>query len=184
MLHALTIAFSLFSAALAFGTVKPICTPTQFRNAALNLTLEYQDLISECNFLIARSLASISAVARVNIGVCPNNACCQMVTPLIDFNTIHYNACSWDVDWINQQPMTATINQCGDISVFAVSAEVNKGNTVLTRAYQVEFLWRPQCGATGCFPNCALELVDIKYATWNCTDWDASPRCVDCLVGL
>lgn len=171
--------FTLFSAAFALGPYRPICTPTQFRNAALNLTLEYQDLISNCDFLDAQMLASVIAVGRTNEADCPDYSCCQTVSTLSNFNLAHYGECDWNVTWANQEPMTATILPCGDISVFAITGEELKEDTNIQRSYEVEFIWRSRCGATGCVTNCALELVDIKYARPNCTDWE-TPLCINC----
>lgn len=181
MLLVLILAFPLFSYALAYGPVKPVCTQTQFRNAALNLTLEYQNFITECDYSGARSLTSIIAVARVNQDDCLDRSCCQTIYTVDNFNELNFDNCRWTVYWINQTPMTAVINPCGDVSVFAVMVEEFKEDTEVVRAYQGEFIWRPKCGVTGCLTNCALELVEIKYATRNCTDWNAT-LCEDCPV--
>lgn len=176
-------AFFLMSTAFAFPPYRPVCTPAQFRNAAVNLTLEYQNYISECNYWGAKSLASKIAVGRLNEGNCPDSSCCQTVNTLINFNINLYGECEWAVYWTNQTPMTATILPCGDITVSAVSLEKLQENTEIARSFDVEFVWRPRCGATGCVTNCALELVDLKYARPNCNDWE-TPLCSDCIVKI
>lgn len=177
----LAIFFSFLSLAFAFPTQRPLCTPTQLRNVALNLTLEYQGYITACEFVNAQNLASMIAVGRTNEPDCPGDVCCQSVSALPDFNAIHYGECAWTVQWVNATPLIsgAQIGQCGDVSVFATTTETNIEDPTNIRNYYVEFVWRPQCGVTGCVPNCALELVDIKYNVQGCDGWDV-PRCSNC----
>lgn len=177
----LSVLFSLLSVAFAFSAKRTICTPTQLRNAALNLTLEYQGYIAECNFPDAQELASVIAVGRTNQPDCPQDACCQNVNTLGNFNMNHYGECEWDVEWINATPAISgvEVGPCGDVSVFASTTETNVNNSEDVRNFNVEFVWRPRCGVTGCVANCALELVDIKYANEDCESWDV-PLCIDC----
>ena len=117
----------------------------------------------------AELLASPTTQARTIWHDCDNDNCCITQSTFTDYLVRAYGACQWNVQFLDQKPLSAIINQDGTVSVFSVEIDVFIANPTIYRVNQVEYIWGktilPQ------YPYgqpCSLNLKMIKSRSFDC----------------
>lgn len=163
------------------------CPSSELKATALELTMLYETFVTNDNLPAAIYLGRPDSITTFISHNCTDpNTCCTQDIDYAQFVSGFYS--EFKNNWFNQQPRSATINECGTVTVHAVALsqpiQTKAVDLVLPiRAYDVEFVWRVDKSfryACGQNPGCGLYLHHLTYRYVDCPAEVGS--CSECLA--
>lgn len=173
------------SSSSTFCYKPPVCNKNQLQQSAISLALQYQVMLSNCQFSNITANALPKASALVTQHGCPNPArCCNDQFTLPQFFVDMFGECAFHALWINQQPLSAVLGPNGRVSVFAVEQDVPYDEAFQIRTYQVELVFAPSSYGPvygdWVANYCNLKLEAVRYRFIDCPASTDVPLCTNC----